>query len=159
MPVWSSLTNKAYLRDNTVTNIFQSFAYKMAAKTSWHSLDMERNHVLSPYAYWCVACIYAACNPAFADVIATARNADNDQTVPTDKWVIERWKGPSHLFVHFRLPCILLWTHHCVRFCTGKSVFSLLRCYWALAGRRCWAISPARTALSSKPAACWRSGQ
>ena len=30
--------------DSRVTNIYQSFTYKMAAKTSWHS-DMERNYV------------------------------------------------------------------------------------------------------------------
>jgi len=30
------LTNKAYLSDITVRNIYESFTHKMAAKTNWH---------------------------------------------------------------------------------------------------------------------------
>ena len=32
----SSLTNEAYLSAITVTNISQTFTYKMAAKINWH---------------------------------------------------------------------------------------------------------------------------
>jgi len=37
------LTNKAYLSAITVTNIFQSFTYKMAAKST--GIDREQNYV------------------------------------------------------------------------------------------------------------------
>jgi len=35
-PYDHQLTNKAYLGTVTITSIFQSFTYKMAAKTRWH---------------------------------------------------------------------------------------------------------------------------
>ena len=47
-----NLTKKAYLNDITVTNLSQSFTYKMAAKTSWNRYGMS----LSPYVYRCFVC-------------------------------------------------------------------------------------------------------
>jgi len=38
------LTNKAYLSAVTVTSIFPSFTYKMAAKTSWHRYGTKWRH-------------------------------------------------------------------------------------------------------------------
>jgi len=39
-------TNKAYLSAVTVTNIYESFTYKMAAKINWHvEQDVEQNSV------------------------------------------------------------------------------------------------------------------
>jgi len=38
------LTNKAYLSAITVTSIFRSFAYKMAAKTGWHRHGTKFRH-------------------------------------------------------------------------------------------------------------------
>ena len=47
-PYDHKLTNKAYLSAVTVTSIFQSFTYKMGAKTSWHidRLYTEQNYVI-----------------------------------------------------------------------------------------------------------------
>ena len=42
-------TNKAYLSAITVTNIFQSFTYNMAAKTGWHRYRTESCHCRSMY--------------------------------------------------------------------------------------------------------------
>jgi len=41
----SMLTNKAYFSDVTVINISGSFTHKMAATTSWHRYNVERNYV------------------------------------------------------------------------------------------------------------------
>jgi len=43
-----SLTYQAYLSDITVTNISQSFAYKMAAKINCHK-DVEQNYATVTY--------------------------------------------------------------------------------------------------------------
>ena len=40
----TSFTNKAYLSVITVTSIFQSFTYEMAAKTSWHRYRTKLRH-------------------------------------------------------------------------------------------------------------------
>jgi len=45
----TSFTNKAYLSLITVTSIFQSFTYKMAAKTSWHRYRTKLRHCLPVY--------------------------------------------------------------------------------------------------------------
>ena len=44
------LTNKAYLSDITVTNISQSFTYKMAIKINWHRYETIITS-LSPYVW------------------------------------------------------------------------------------------------------------
>jgi len=36
--------SKEYLSDTTVTNIYRSFALKMAAKTSWHRYGTKLRH-------------------------------------------------------------------------------------------------------------------
>jgi len=40
----TDLTNKAYLSAITVTNIFQSFTYKMAAEIDWHRYGTKLHH-------------------------------------------------------------------------------------------------------------------
>ena len=40
----TDLTNKAYLSAITVTNIFQSFTYKMAAEIDWHRYGTKLRH-------------------------------------------------------------------------------------------------------------------
>jgi len=44
MSIHHELTNKAYLSAITVTTIFQSFTYKMVAKTSWHIYGTKLHH-------------------------------------------------------------------------------------------------------------------
>jgi len=48
-PYDHQLTNKAYLSAITVTSIFQSFTYKMAAKTGWHRYGTKLRHGHSMY--------------------------------------------------------------------------------------------------------------
>jgi len=43
------LTNKAYLSDITVTNIFPSFTHKMVAKNSWHRHGTKLRHCHPTY--------------------------------------------------------------------------------------------------------------
>jgi len=45
------ITNNAYLSAITVTNICQSFAYKMAAKINWHRCGTKLRH----YVALCIA--------------------------------------------------------------------------------------------------------
>jgi len=40
----TDLTNKAYLSAITVTNISESFTYKMAAKINWHRYGTKLRH-------------------------------------------------------------------------------------------------------------------
>ena len=50
------LTNKAYLSAITVTNIFRSFTYKMAAKTGWHRYETKLRYchaVCRPTKFCC----------------------------------------------------------------------------------------------------------
>jgi len=39
-----NLPKKAYLSDNTMTNISESFTHKMAAKTGWHRYESKLRH-------------------------------------------------------------------------------------------------------------------
>ena len=43
-PYDHSLTNKAHLSAITVTNIYQSFTYKTAAKINWHRYETKLRH-------------------------------------------------------------------------------------------------------------------
>ena len=43
MSTWSLTTDKAYLSDSSITNIYKSFTHKMAAKPA--GIHMERNYV------------------------------------------------------------------------------------------------------------------
>jgi len=40
----TNLPNKAYLSDNTMTNISKSFTHKMVAKTGWHRYETKLRH-------------------------------------------------------------------------------------------------------------------
>ena len=42
-------TNKAYLSFITVTNIYEIFTYKMAAKINWHSYRTKLRHCHPTY--------------------------------------------------------------------------------------------------------------
>jgi len=44
MSTYSLTCRQRVLSDSRITNISNSFTYKMAAKTSWH-IDIERNYV------------------------------------------------------------------------------------------------------------------
>ena len=60
-PYDHQLTNKTYLSAITVTGIFQSFTYKMAAKTSWHRYGTKLRHCRLMYTFRARACcrVYA----------------------------------------------------------------------------------------------------
>ena len=49
-PYDDRLTNKAYLSTITVTNIYQSFTYKMAAKIKWHRYGTKLRHCRPVYS-------------------------------------------------------------------------------------------------------------
>ena len=45
MSIWSlTYQKRAYLSTITVTNIYQSFTYKMAAKINWHRYGTKLRH-------------------------------------------------------------------------------------------------------------------
>jgi len=50
-PYDHQLTNKAYLSAITVTNISQSFTYKMAAKINWHRFGTKLRHRHPMYTF------------------------------------------------------------------------------------------------------------
>jgi len=55
----NQVTDKVYLSDSRVTNIFKSFTYKMAAKISWHRYGKKLRHCHPVYIYLSV-CPYRA---------------------------------------------------------------------------------------------------
>jgi len=54
MSLYHYLTNKAYLSNITVRNIYESFTHKMAAKTSWHRYGTNLRHCHPVYTECCV---------------------------------------------------------------------------------------------------------
>jgi len=50
------MIEKAYLSDNRVTHISQSFTHKMAAKTSWHRYGTKLRHCHPVYLLHFLSC-------------------------------------------------------------------------------------------------------